>query len=183
MEAQRYPPDYDGIVAGARAINWNRLHPQQLWDPVLMNTAGNPIAACKLEAATIAAIAVCDAIDGVRDGVIEDLKRCQYDPKPLIGTSAGDCGVFTETDVDLIRELWGARAAKTGASCGTVWLGEQTCVRSGVAGNSSQTATVRHHVGLVPLLSGAESSARLDYHHTRSLRAFLGSIGGGVMRT
>jgi hypothetical protein len=38
MEAQRYPQDYDGIVSGAPAINWNRLHPQQLWGPVLMNS-------------------------------------------------------------------------------------------------------------------------------------------------
>src|SRR5215471_8624572 len=63
MEAQRYPHDYDGIVAGAPAINWNRLHPQQLWGPVVMNAMGNPVAPCKLAAATAAAIDACDAID------------------------------------------------------------------------------------------------------------------------
>ena len=106
MEAQRYPQDYDGIVAGAPAIHWTRLHPQQLWGAVLMNAAGNPIPVCKLEAATAAAVAACDTIDGVRDGVIEDPKRCQYDPKALIGTPAGDCGAFTEADADLIRKFW-----------------------------------------------------------------------------
>ena len=106
MEAQRYPLDYDGIVSGAPAINWNRFHIQHLWGPVVMNAAGSPVAACKLAAATAAAIAACDAIDGVKDGVIEDPKRCTYDPKPLVGTSAGDCGAFTEADANVIRKLW-----------------------------------------------------------------------------
>lgn len=106
MEAQRYPEDYNGIVSGAPAINWTRFIPQELWGAVLMNAAGNPLPACKLAAATAAAIAACDAIDGVQDGVIEDPQRCHYDPKALIGASAGDCGVFSEADVDLIRKFW-----------------------------------------------------------------------------
>ena len=106
MEAQRYPQDYNGILSGAPAINWNRFHIQHLWGPVAMNAASNPVAACKLAAATAAAIAACDTIDAVKDGVIEDPKRCTYDPKPLVGTSAGDCGAFTEGDVNVIRKLW-----------------------------------------------------------------------------
>jgi hypothetical protein len=106
MEAQRYPQDYNGILSGAPAINWNRFHVQHLWGPVVMNAANNPVAPCKLAAATAAAIAACDTIDGVKDGVIEDPRRCTYDPKPLAGTSAGECGAFTEGDVDVIRKLW-----------------------------------------------------------------------------
>jgi len=106
MEAQRYPQDYNGIVSGAPAINWTRFIPQELWGAVVMNAAGNALPACKLAAATAAAISACDALDGVKDGVIEDPKRCNYDPKPLIGTSAGDCGSFTEADVNVIRKLW-----------------------------------------------------------------------------
>ena len=106
MEAQRYPQDYNGIVSGAPAINWNRFHVQHLWGPVVMNATNNPVAPCKLTAATAAAIAACDGIDGVKDGVIEDPTRCTYDPKPLIGTSAGECGAFTDADVNVIRKLW-----------------------------------------------------------------------------
>jgi feruloyl esterase len=106
METQRYPQDYNGVVAASPAINWTKLHPQQLWGPVLMNSVNNPVAPCKLAAATAAAIASCDAIDGVKDGVIEDPKRCTYDPKALIGTSAGECGSFTEADAAVIRKLW-----------------------------------------------------------------------------
>ncbi len=111
MEAQRYPDDYNGIVAGAPAINWQKLHPQQMWGPVVMNAAANPVANCKLQAATAAAIAACDAIDGVKDSVIEDPERCTYDPKALVGTMT-DCGAVTQADADVIRKLWeGPRTA------------------------------------------------------------------------
>jgi feruloyl esterase len=106
MEVQRYPQDYDGVVSAAPAINWTRFIPQELWGAVVMNAAGNPIPGCKLAAATAAAVAACDGIDGVKDGVIEDPKRCTYDPRPLVGTSAGECGSFTAADVNLIRRLW-----------------------------------------------------------------------------
>jgi feruloyl esterase len=106
MEAQRYPQDYNGIVSASPAINWAKFIPQELWGAVAMNAAGNPIPSCKLAAATAAAIAACDTIDNVKDGVIEDPKRCTYDPNALVGTTAGDCGTITQADADLIRKFW-----------------------------------------------------------------------------
>ncbi|MEP7355354.1 MAG: tannase/feruloyl esterase family alpha/beta hydrolase [Acidobacteriota bacterium] len=105
-EAQRYPQDYNGIVAGAPAVNWPKLMMQSIWSTVVMNEAGNPVAGCKLAAATAAAVAACDVIDGVKDGIIENPERCTYDPKSLVGTSAGTCGVITSADADVIRKLW-----------------------------------------------------------------------------
>jgi hypothetical protein len=121
MEAQRYPQDYNGIVAAAPAINWPKLIMQSIWGTLQMNVAGNPIPACKLAAATAAAITACDAIDGVKDGVIEDPKRCNYDPKALIGTSAGECGSFTEKDAEIIRKLWQGPRREDGSF---VWYGQ-----------------------------------------------------------
>jgi hypothetical protein len=139
MEAQRYPQDYNGILSAAPAINWNRFHLQHLWGPVVMNATTNPVAVCKLATATAAAIAACDGIDGVKDGVIEDPKRCTYDPKPLIGTSAGECGAFTEADVNVIRKLWeGPRRADgtfmwygmaRGADMNALWASRGTPLR------------------------------------------------------
>jgi len=104
-EAQRYPNDYDGILAGAPAINWTRLHPEQMWGTVLMLEAKHPVPMCKFAAATAAAVAACDAIDGVEDGVIEDPQRCTYDPKALVGAST-ECGPFTESDTNIIGKIW-----------------------------------------------------------------------------
>lgn len=120
MEAQRYPEDYDGIASAAPAINWPNLLMQSLWGSVLMNAASNPIPACKLNAATAAAISSCDGIDGVTDGVIENPRLCTFDPKALLGTSATACAAFTQTDVDIIRKLWEGPRRLNG---GSLWFG------------------------------------------------------------
>jgi feruloyl esterase len=115
MEAQRYPQDYDGIAAGAPAINMTNLTMQGLWGAVQMQALSNPVPSCKLAAATAAAVAACDAIDGVKDGVIGAPDRCTYDPKPLVGTSAGNCGVFTDADAVIIRSLWQGSTREDGS--------------------------------------------------------------------
>lgn len=121
MEAQRYPLDYNGIVAGAPAINWPKLMMQSIWGTLRMEAAGDAVPACKLAAATTAAIEACDGLDGVKDGVIGDLDRCHYDPKALIGTQAGECGTFTEADADIIRKLWEGPRRKDGSF---LWYGQ-----------------------------------------------------------
>ena len=121
MEAQRYPQDYNGIVSGAPAINWPKLMMQSLWGSVQENAAGNPVPTCKLAAATTAAISACDATDGVKDGVIEDPTRCNFDPKSLLGIQAGDCGAFTQADVDIIKKLWQGPTREDGSF---IWYGQ-----------------------------------------------------------
>ena len=121
MEAQRYPQDYNGIVAGAPAINWPKLIMQSIWGSTQMNAANDPIPPCKLAAATNAAINACDALDGVKDGVIEDPRRCTYDPKALIGTSAGECGTFTAADAKIIQQLWDGPRREDGSF---LWYGQ-----------------------------------------------------------
>jgi feruloyl esterase len=104
-EAQRYPADYDGILAGAPAINFPKLHVAQLWGPMVMQAAGYAVPTCRMTAATEAAVKACDGTDGISDGVIGDPTRCSYDPKALIGTGT-ECGPFTEADAEIIRKIW-----------------------------------------------------------------------------
>lgn len=104
-EAQRFPNDYDGIVSACPAINWHRFVPGHHWPQVVMLAAGNFVPKAKLDAATAAVVAACDAMDGVTDGVIDDPTRCTYDPKALVGTKVGD-SVFTGADADAIRKIW-----------------------------------------------------------------------------
>ena len=121
MEAQRYPEDYNGIVAGAPAINWTKLILQSMWGTLQMAVANDPLPACKLTAATKAVIAACDALDGVKDGVIGDPQRCTFDPKVLIGTSAGECGSFTQADTDILRKIWQGPRREDGTF---LWYGQ-----------------------------------------------------------
>jgi len=121
MEAQRYPQDYDGILSASPAINWPKLMMQSIWGSVVESNTGNPVPACKLATATTAAIAACDEIDGVKDGVIEDPHRCTFDPKVLVGTSAGECGSFTQADTDVIRKIWKGPTREDGSF---LWYGQ-----------------------------------------------------------
>jgi feruloyl esterase len=105
MEAQRYPKDYDGIAAGAPAINWTKFHPAQLWGQLRMRLAGNVVPPCELAAATQAAIASCDKRDGLTDGVVGDWRGCRFDARTLIGTVTA-CGTITATDAELINTIW-----------------------------------------------------------------------------
>jgi pimeloyl-ACP methyl ester carboxylesterase len=114
MEAQRYPDDYDGIVSACPAINWHRFLLCDLWPQVVMLAAGNLVPKEKLDAATAAAIAACDGLDGVTDGVIDDPMRCNYDPKALVGTMVGG-SVFTTADADVVRKLWEEARAHDGS--------------------------------------------------------------------
>ena len=119
MEAQRYPEDYNGIVSGCPAINWPEMALASLWPQTVMAASSNRVSTAKLRAATAAAIAACDVMDGVTDGLIEDPVRCTYDPKALIGTEVGG-SAFTEADADVIQKIWEGPRAQDGTF---LWYG------------------------------------------------------------
>ena len=84
MEAQRFPSDYDGVVAGAPANNWTRLMAGDL-DGVIA-VLGDPARHLPLPALGLlhrAMLASCDSADGVTDGVLDDPRRCTFDPARL----------------------------------------------------------------------------------------------------
>jgi feruloyl esterase len=86
MTAQRYPDDYDGIVSGAPVFRFTNLHMGQLW--TAHATLKKPGAALTREDFTRvgeAAVAQCDAHDGVKDGIIADPRTCSFDPGKLQG--------------------------------------------------------------------------------------------------
>ena len=118
--AQRYPADYDGIASVAPAINWSRFLIADLWPQVAMADARTIVPACKLEAATAAAVAACDKMDGLADGVLDDPRRCAFDPAQLVGTSSGTCAPFTEGDALVIRRIWDGARREDGAR---MWYG------------------------------------------------------------
>jgi len=119
-EAQRYPQDYNGILAAAPAINWQRFIPAELWPELVMIRAGDVLPQCKLAAFQTAAIAACDmAGDGVADGVIGDPLRCRFDPATLVGTST-PCGTITAQDAAVVARIVAGPRTTDGTS---LWFG------------------------------------------------------------
>jgi hypothetical protein len=138
-EIERYPDDYNGVVAGAPAINWPKLHVTQLWGEMAMAAAGHFVARCKFQAATAAAVAACDRLDGVEDGVIDDPGHCTFDPQSLVGKTAGDCGAITEADAAIIKAIWGGPRKRDGSF---LWYGlPRGADFSGVSGTGGTPLT------------------------------------------
>jgi len=84
MEAQRYPGDYDGILAGAPANYWTALLSQAVWDTqTLTADPASFIPQTKVPAIAAAVNAACDELDGVRDGILNDPRQCHFDPSSM----------------------------------------------------------------------------------------------------
>src|SRR5579863_2734673 len=80
-EAQRYPGDFDGIVAGSPAANWTGRAAQAIWVAQVVHAdAASYIPPEKYPFIHRAVLNACDRLDGVEDGVLEDPARCHFDP-------------------------------------------------------------------------------------------------------
>lgn len=90
MLAQRYPDDFDGIVASKPAINWAQFFFSNVYAKLTMDVARAYPSPCELDALSAAAVAACDELDGVRDGIISRPALCAFDPRTLAG-EAFDC--------------------------------------------------------------------------------------------
>jgi feruloyl esterase len=115
-EAQRFPDDYDAIVAGAPANNWTRLMIGLLWAG--RATLGDPasrIPSDKLALLNRAALNACDAQDGVTDGVIENPRGCRFDPQVVLCKDAAGVDCLTKPQVEAAKKIYGpATNARTG---------------------------------------------------------------------
>ena len=84
QEAQRYPADYDGIVAGSPGVNWTGRSAQAVWiGQQTHKDETTPLPQAKFQVIKDAVLAACDTLDGVKDGVLENPRKCQFDPKVL----------------------------------------------------------------------------------------------------
>ncbi len=105
MSAQRYPGDFDGIVAGAPVLNFTGTIVQFIWNMKALEKA--PVSYEKIGRAADAIYKKCDAADGAADGLIDDPRRCAFDaaadlPKCSAGNSA-DC--FTQGEIETIKAI------------------------------------------------------------------------------
>jgi feruloyl esterase len=116
-EAQRFPEDYDGIVAGAPANYWTHLVASSIWNAqATLNDAASYIPRDMYGVMHAATLAACDANDGVKDGVIENPAQCRFDPASIRCTTGQAAGCLTDAQVDAARKIYGpVRNPRTGA--------------------------------------------------------------------
>jgi pimeloyl-ACP methyl ester carboxylesterase len=115
--AQRYPDDFDGIVAGAPAYYPSHIQGMQVWTAQASNRSeAAKIGDAEFRLANDAVIAACDVIDGVADGVLENPGLCSFDPTEL-ACSTGNAGAcLSPEQVETFRRIYQGPTTRSGDS-------------------------------------------------------------------
>jgi Tannase and feruloyl esterase len=106
-EAQNFPDDYDGIVAGAPVLNWTHRSIEALW--VALAALKDPASHIPPEKYPLihqAAVAACDEHDGLKDGLIGDPEGCRFDPGMLECKEGDSAQCLTRPQVEAARKIY-----------------------------------------------------------------------------
>jgi feruloyl esterase len=127
METQRYPDDYEGVIAGAPVYSL-LVQTSPVVRRQIFAAPGAALTPALLTRVNDAAVAACDAADGVKDGVVTDPRRCGWDPAELSckAGATGDC--LTQPQVTALRQAYETRRTKRGV------VGNYGMTRGGEAG-------------------------------------------------
>jgi hypothetical protein len=108
--AQKFGHLFDGLLVGAPAMNWNRFQTGEMWPSIAVKDLVGPagVAPAKSAAANAAAVAVCDANDGVVDGIINEPRRCTFNANALLCTGGpGDPATcLTPQEANAVNAIW-----------------------------------------------------------------------------
>jgi feruloyl esterase len=86
--AQRHPDDFDGIVAGSPGLDWTSRAARAVHvEKALQSNADARLQEPARQLLHGAVVAACDALDGVKDGVMDDPRQCKVDVAALSGLS------------------------------------------------------------------------------------------------
>jgi tannase/feruloyl esterase len=107
-EAQRFPDDYDGIVAGAAANPRTHLSSWQIWLAQGVLDPHNYIPPSKYPIIHKAVLEACDASDGAKDGLLEDPTRCHFDPKTIECKAGDEPTCLTAGQVEAAKRMYTA---------------------------------------------------------------------------
>ena len=108
IEAQRFPDDFDGIVANAPWVDQTGFTIGAMWNQNALSDA--PVTPAKLALVADKVMAKCDAIDGLKDGLIDDPRKCDFDPRARrarlrAGADGADC--LTAAQAATIAKIYG----------------------------------------------------------------------------
>lgn len=107
MEAQRYPADYDGVIAGAPVIYWTHVFATFIWDiQALGADPASYIPANKIPAISAAVLAACDADDGLKDEILNEPQACHFDPAVMACKDADSESCLTPKQVAALKKIY-----------------------------------------------------------------------------
>ena len=117
MEAQRYPADFDGIIAGDAANFWTHQMMSEVWNGVVTSSPATNLSQEKLQLIQDAVLGQCDALDGLKDGLIADPRRCnRFDPRKLLCSGSATANCLTAEQLSAVEKVYsGPVNPRTGA--------------------------------------------------------------------
>jgi len=109
MEAQRYPEDFDAIIAGAPVYNQVHLNVSQVSLQVAMlKDSSRLVPREKVTLFANAVVAACDANDGVKDNIVSDPRMCKFDPTVLMCKDGDAATCLTRVQVENAKSAYQA---------------------------------------------------------------------------
>jgi len=116
IEAQRFPWDFDGIIAGAPSLSVATGHMDILWNVRALTTAdGQPrLTAADLDLVHDAVLARCDLDDGVKDGIVSNPRACTFDPAVLACKAGKSASCLRPDQVTSLQKVYAGPATSAG---------------------------------------------------------------------
>jgi feruloyl esterase len=105
-EAQMFPGDYDGIIAGSPGLDWSGRTAQAVRIAHALQKEEARLTPAKAQLLHGAVMNACDGLDGVKDGLIENPLKCTFDPGVLACKGGDDPGCLTPAQVDTVRLIY-----------------------------------------------------------------------------
>jgi feruloyl esterase len=146
-EAQRYPADYDGIIVGSAANPRSTLALWQTWVGIVaLKDPASRIPTSKLPVIHAAVLEACDAKDGLKDGLIDDPRICQFDPNVLLCKGDEGPSCLTAAQVQTVAKLLSPiRDSRTGALLSPGLLpGSEINWAPNITGNAPRSSATDH---------------------------------------
>jgi feruloyl esterase len=132
MEAQRYPADYNGVIAGDPAYFSSHQEAGRIWNmQAFMANPESYIPPSKLPAIEAAVLTACDAVDGIKDGIIDNPTKCHFDPQKLLCKGAESDSCLTRPQVEALKKIYAGPRNSKGEQ---IFPGMQPGAETGPAG-------------------------------------------------
>ena len=104
MEAQRYPEDFDGIIAAAPANDMTHLAAWRFSaEKAVLTSQSRAVSESTLALVNRAVLNACDALDGVVDEFLSDPRECKFDPSSLLCRVGDTKGCLTQAQVETVK--------------------------------------------------------------------------------
>jgi len=157
MEAQRYPEDFEGIVAGAPAYNWTMVmgaamtQSTQLMFPDPNDLHEAIVGPKELELIESSYLEMCDDMDGIKDGILNDPRQCKFDVSSLLCKVGKNDNCLSKQQLDAVQAVYdGPKDSKGNALYHALPFGAETSAMGwpfAVTGGLKYTADIEE-VGL-----------------------------------